>query len=284
MCHATVDGHVSLFWDLSLRRTWTQPPLSTISKASCLSCIRCLVCCCCMLQGWNKVNLKCKASRRCCYETIYAYRSACRCSHRHARMCGCMHTAPCQRLLPQLQGPLLVLFALVSPAACTRHAEAFHAFLYLHSVLVMQSFTQHISERVEFVGWWDRMLRFRQHVGLMAQGQQRALDSAGRVMALKTPSPDLVVSFSWFALQTILQMSVDTWLRTTALKWQLDGHGILVCLCQSGYKRPGIISRSACLCPCSKRDSMAYAWHCPPNPTEVTLQRANLHMLAPMWT
>ena len=43
-------------------------------------------------------------------------------------------------------------------------------------------------------GWWDRLLRFQQEVGYMAQGEQRALDKGGKVSALKEPNPQLVVS------------------------------------------------------------------------------------------
>ena len=42
-------------------------------------------------------------------------------------------------------------------------------------------------------GALDRLLGFRQQVGLMAQGFQRALDSSHRVVALKTPHPKLLV-------------------------------------------------------------------------------------------
>ena len=43
-------------------------------------------------------------------------------------------------------------------------------------------------------GSWDRLLRFQQQVGYMAQGEQRALDKGGKVSALKEPNPQLVVS------------------------------------------------------------------------------------------
>lgn len=42
-------------------------------------------------------------------------------------------------------------------------------------------------------GWLDRLLGFRQHVGLMAQGLQRGLDPSGGVVPFTQPSSDLVV-------------------------------------------------------------------------------------------
>ena len=42
-------------------------------------------------------------------------------------------------------------------------------------------------------GWGDRLLGFRQQVGLMAQGFQRALDANKRVVALDAPHPKLLV-------------------------------------------------------------------------------------------
>jgi formaldehyde-activating enzyme involved in methanogenesis len=47
--------------------------------------------------------------------------------------------------------------------------------------------------------WWDRLLGFKQHVGYMAQGEQRALDSSGRVSAVKAPSEHILVSYCQLA-------------------------------------------------------------------------------------
>jgi hypothetical protein len=42
-------------------------------------------------------------------------------------------------------------------------------------------------------GVWDRLTGFRQAVGLMAQGQQRGLDAAGRVVPFREPAAQLLV-------------------------------------------------------------------------------------------
>ena len=43
------------------------------------------------------------------------------------------------------------------------------------------------------VGLWDRLIGFKQQVGLMAQGQQRGLDPTGKVFAFREPSQQLLV-------------------------------------------------------------------------------------------
>lgn len=43
-------------------------------------------------------------------------------------------------------------------------------------------------------GWWQKWLGARQHVGYMAQGEQRTLDSTGRVIPAKLPSQHIQVS------------------------------------------------------------------------------------------
>ena len=50
-----------------------------------------------------------------------------------------------------------------------------------------------VSAVLVTTGLWDRAVGFRQAVGLMAQGQQRGLDSAGRVVPFKEPSAPLLV-------------------------------------------------------------------------------------------
>ena len=42
-------------------------------------------------------------------------------------------------------------------------------------------------------GLWDRLIGFKQQVGLMAQGQQRGLDLTGKVFAFREPSQQLLV-------------------------------------------------------------------------------------------
>ena len=41
---------------------------------------------------------------------------------------------------------------------------------------------------------WDRLVGFRQQIGLMAQGYQRSLDASKRVVPISTPHPKLLVS------------------------------------------------------------------------------------------
>ena len=42
-------------------------------------------------------------------------------------------------------------------------------------------------------GWWQKLLGARQHVGYMAQGEQRTLDNTGRVIPAKLPSQHIQV-------------------------------------------------------------------------------------------
>lgn len=47
---------------------------------------------------------------------------------------------------------------------------------------------------ISHTGWWDRVTGFKQQVGYMAQGEQRALDKTGRVFPLKEPNQHVLVS------------------------------------------------------------------------------------------
>ena len=45
----------------------------------------------------------------------------------------------------------------------------------------------------DVIGWWDRLIGFKQRIGYMAQGEQRVLDKAGRVYPYKDPSQHIMV-------------------------------------------------------------------------------------------
>jgi hypothetical protein len=51
-------------------------------------------------------------------------------------------------------------------------------------------------------GFWDRLLNRGQLIGLMAQGFQRDLGSAGEVLPLPAPSKQLLVSCSSYHMCT----------------------------------------------------------------------------------
>eukprot|EP00884_Botryococcus_braunii_P012588 jgi/Botrbrau1/2132/Bobra.0093s0039.1 len=59
--------------------------------------------------------------------------------------------------------------------------------------------------------WWDQLLGFQQHVGLMAQGLQRGLDPHGNVFAFTQPSPDLVDSLGPRTLVFLSDVETDVW-------------------------------------------------------------------------
>ncbi|KAK9805593.1 hypothetical protein WJX72_006726 [[Myrmecia] bisecta] len=60
-------------------------------------------------------------------------------------------------------------------------------------------------------GLLDRLTGFRQHVGLMAQGQQRGLDAMGKVYPFKTPSQQLLDALGPQTSIFLSDVETDVW-------------------------------------------------------------------------
>ncbi|CAK0786790.1 hypothetical protein CVIRNUC_010004 [Coccomyxa viridis] len=60
-------------------------------------------------------------------------------------------------------------------------------------------------------GLWDRLIGFKQQVGLMAQGQQRGLDPTGKVFAFREPSQQLLDAVGPRTSVFLSDVETDSW-------------------------------------------------------------------------